>query len=551
MSGSSTGCATSGRRSSLGAEVVSWVATMLAISLLVATGGLALPAALRSLIGESQADSTSTIALLLNVALVLFGWRRCKDIGAEKRAREEAERASAALAYRDFTTGLLNRRGLSKAYEAHQFITESGIALLIVDLDRFKSINDMHGHAAGDKLLLTVAQTLQEESPTDAYVARLGGDEFAIVAFDLSENEAGDLAARCNKRLAMPLTMFGRLAHVSASIGVTWTASKLPLDDLLRRGDIAMYEAKRRGKDQNAWFDPAMEEALQQRSFIEAGIRAGIEAGQFVPFFQPQVDLRTGKLHGFEVLARWLHPEEGTIEPQRFIEIAEEAGLIGELSLSVMRQALLVAKSWPPHLTISVNLSPLQLKDPGLPEKILQTLTQAGFPAGRLELEITESALFDDLALALASVESLKNLGVTISLDDFGTGYSSLTQLQALPFDRIKIDKSFVLTMHDNAESAAIVDAIARLAGSLQLPITAEGVESAEAQALLVGLGCDQGQGWLYGRPLPAKELQKVLDAAGVATLPQSECIREIARSSLRRSAERRSSRRRGRASAA
>jgi EAL domain-containing protein (putative c-di-GMP-specific phosphodiesterase class I) len=239
-----------------------------------------------------------------------------------------------------------------------------------------------------------------------------------------------------------------------------------------------------------------------------------------LPFYQPQVDLVTGKLHGFEVLARWDHPERGLIEPSSFIPVSEATGLTSALSFSVMRQALLETISRDSAHLIAVNLSPIQLKDPVLAQKITKMLVETGFPAGRLELEITESSLFDDLDLALTTVTSLKNLGVTISLVDFGTGYSSLTQLQALPFDRIKIDRSFVLSMVENQESAAIVSAIMSLGASLRLPVTAEGIETDVIMRSLQALGCAQGQGWHFGRPLPASEAKKVFDLE--ATNPPS-----------------------------
>jgi EAL domain-containing protein (putative c-di-GMP-specific phosphodiesterase class I) len=298
----------------------------------------------------------------------------------------------------------------------------------------------------------------------------------------------------------------------------------------MRHGDIAMYEAKKSGRNQCAWFTPTMEEELQRRNQLEADMRFGIGAGHFLPYYQPQVDLASGKLHGFEVLARWKHPERGIVEPSSFIPVAEATGMIGALSFAVMKRALLETLDWDQHLLIAVNLSPVQLRDPLLAQRITKLLAETRFPAKRLELEITESALFDDLDLALSTIESLKNQGVTISLDDFGTGYSSLTQLQALPFDRIKIDRSFVLSMNENEESAAIVTAITSLGASLRLPVTAEGIESVALHESLQKLGCTQGQGWHFGRPLPAAEAKNLLEtgtdcAPSVLTAPVSIAV--------------------------
>jgi EAL domain-containing protein (putative c-di-GMP-specific phosphodiesterase class I) len=240
-------------------------------------------------------------------------------------------------------------------------------------------------------------------------------------------------------------------------------------------------------------------------------MRAGLAQHQFVPYFQPLIDLDSGELKGFEVLARWNHATRGLLEPADFIDVAEGTGLISHLSMSVMRQALNEARAWPSHLSIAVNVSPVQFRDPMLAQRIVKMLAETNFPAQRLELEITESTLLEDHDLALATVESLKNHGIRISLDDFGTGYASLTQLRSLPFDRIKIDRSFVATIMDDAQSHAIVSAIANLGKNLRLPVTAEGVESACVHGKLQQLGCSDAQGWLFGRPLPAAEARELL----------------------------------------
>ena len=254
-----------------------------------------------------------------------------------------------------------------------------------------------------------------------------------------------------------------------------------------------------------------MERALQVRNDLENGLRAAIPARQIVPYFEQQLDLATGRLSGFEVLARWEHPARGLIGPDQFIPIAEDAGMIGELSLSIMRQAFAAARDWDAGLTLSVNISPTQLKDAWLAQKIIKTLTETGFPAHRLEVEITESSLFVNLALAQSICGSLKNQGIRIALDDLGTGYSSLAHLRALPFDRIKIDKSFVQSLVTNSESAAITNTILRLGDSLNLPVTAEGIEDAAIEARLKALGCAKGQGYPYGRPLPLAKARALL----------------------------------------
>jgi EAL domain-containing protein (putative c-di-GMP-specific phosphodiesterase class I) len=254
-----------------------------------------------------------------------------------------------------------------------------------------------------------------------------------------------------------------------------------------------------------------MARALHARNELENGLRSAIPAGQIVPYFEQQIDLASGQLFGFEVLARWEHPVHGPISPDRFIPIAEQAGMIADLSMTLMRQAFQAARDWDPSLTLSVNISPVQLRDAWLPQKIIKLLLETGFPAHRLEIEITESALFENLPLAQSIIGSLKNQGIRIALDDFGTGYSSLGHLRALPFDRIKIDRSFVKAIADSADCAAIVGAVASLGTSLNLPVTAEGIEDAEIEGRLRALGCARGQGYLYGRPMSAANTRRLL----------------------------------------
>jgi diguanylate cyclase (GGDEF)-like protein len=458
--------------------------------------------------------------LLLNVALILFGWRRCRDLKEEVQARSEGEQVAKALAFQDYTTGLHNRRSLVRTAAERCAASGSPGALLVIDLDHFKKVNDVHGHAAGDDLLRDVADLIKRSVPEESCCARLGGDEFAVALFGeaaLREHVAR-AAALILRNLAKPFHRDGNTAQVGASIGISLLRPGEALETALQRSDIAMYEAKKRGRNCFAWFDPSMEDEVRRRNLLEAEIRAGIPAGQFVPYFQPQVDLGTRALRGFEVLARWDHPRRGLLEPETFFSIAESSGLICDLSLSVMRQAMFVAAKWDAPLNLAVNLSPVQLKDPLLPQRLTKVLLETGFPPQRLELEITERSLLGDLDLVVATIESLKNLGILISLDDFGTGYASLTKLQALPFDRIKIDRSFVISMAENAESAAIVGAIANLGASLRLPITAEGIETETNQNSLHLLGCSGGQGWHIGRPVPAADLSHMCSPPDKAT---------------------------------
>jgi EAL domain-containing protein (putative c-di-GMP-specific phosphodiesterase class I) len=265
------------------------------------------------------------------------------------------------------------------------------------------------------------------------------------------------------------------------------------------------------GRNCYIWFDAEMERELQIRIKLEEEIRAGIAAGEFVPFYQPQICLDTGELTGFEVLARWHSPTRGLVEPEIFIAAAEASGLIGPLSMSVARQAMTEAREWPEHLRLAVNISPGQFRDRHLAQRILKLLTETNFPAARLELEITEASLLEDRELALATIHSLKNTGVSISLDDFGTGYAAMSQLRTMPFDRIKIDRTFVAALLDDDQSEAIVSTIASVGRALSLPVTAEGIETDGIREKLAALGCSGGQGWLFGKAVSGQVIAEHL----------------------------------------
>lgn len=484
-----------------GSHLITSCAALAAIVLFVPTAQRIVAASL----GGSAAPPVNTqlaVALLLNVALILFAWRRSKDLQQALAENERAQQSAHDSAFTDHVTNLANRRELMRALSEPSEAV-AGSFLLLLDLDFFKKVNDLHGHVAGDEVLRHVADVIRSKVPQGSCCARLGGDEFAVLIPSHPDELISRSVADIIRTIAEPLALETATVHVSASVGISKIESGMSAEDCLRRSDIAMYAAKRAGRNCKIWFDERMERELLARTQLEDEVRSAIAAGEFVPFYQPQIDLDTGELTGFEVLARWRSPSKGLLEPAEFIDVAEASGLISELSLNVMGQALHEAREWPGELKIAVNISPVQFRDPHLAERILKLLTEANFPPSRLEVEITESTFLEDRETALAIVESLKNVGVTISLDDFGTGYASLSQLQSLPFDRIKIDKSFVASLLSDSQSDAIVSTILSLGRALQLPITAEGIEDDGTKDRLSLLGCSDGQGWLFGKAVP------------------------------------------------
>jgi diguanylate cyclase (GGDEF)-like protein len=489
-----------------------------AIAMFVAIGGQVGAQTVRTFIGTSAgADQAMVTALLLNIALILLIWRRTTALSDEIDVYRQAEVRAQHLAMTDPLTNLFNRRAIKeKTSELSERASRRGksIAFMMVDLDGFKKINDLYGHDNGDLLLREVADRMRDIVPPSSIISRLGGDEFGIcVVFEPEYPESVDrIAEDLVDALARPITISESDQTVTASVGIARPEQDCDsIDMLIRRADIALYAAKKNGRNGYSWFENGMEVELRSRNSLEGDIRAAIPNDEFVPYFEQQIDLATGELVGFEMLARWVSPVRGLISPDDFIPVAEETGMIGDLSMSIIRKAMIEAKDWDPKLTISVNISPVQLKDPWLAQKIVKLLVETGFPASRLEVEITESSLFKNLSLAQSIVGSLKNQGIQIALDDFGTGYSSLAHLRALPFDRIKIDRSFVSSMIENAESAAIVSAIAGLGASLDVPITAEGIEDEAIIGKLRALGCTKGQGWFFGQPLNIDQARDLL----------------------------------------
>ncbi len=432
-----------------------------------------------------------------------------ETLSAEISEREAAEARAQSLARHDPLTGLANRRHFLEELDRRIALVgseENAFALMFVDLDRFKPINDVHGHAIGDQLLQVIGTRLMACIRDDSFAARLGGDEFAVLIEVPGGREAVAAAARrILHELSAPILVNGLKLTVGASIGI----SLCPEDgrdaaELLQRGDAAMLRAK---EDRGAYkfFDSSIDEELRSKAALETELRSAIPNGDIVPYFQPVVRVDTGELDGFEVLARWPHRERGMISPVDFIPVAEDAGLVDAMFWALLAQACRKALNAPGEFTLAVNISPSQVRDQWFPEKVLRTLRETGFPAQRLEIEVTESAMIGDVARAKSSLMSLKNQGVRIALDDFGTGYSSLFLLRELPIDKLKIDRSFVARITTDRENATIVGALIGLGKALGLKVTAEGVEDEATSDALRAMGCQLAQGFLYGaaRALP------------------------------------------------
>jgi diguanylate cyclase (GGDEF)-like protein len=506
-----------------GRDIVALGTAVAAIILFVGTGGWVMPEVIRSLMEFGpRPDHVATNALILNIALLIFGWRRYTDLMREIRQREQAEEQARKLADTDVLTGLLNRRSVGAASarlieQARQ--SESDVAFLLIGLDNFRKVNEVYGHETGDQLLVEVSRRLSAQMPVGAALARLGSDEFiAVVGFERRDRNAIDrLAAQMIDVVTHPIVAGDRPIKIALSLGISHTHDEDEQSNvhnepqecfrsLLRQADIALSHIKKRSRNSYAWFEVAMENELRFRHELETGIRRGIANGEFIPYYEQQVDIESGRLVGFEMLARWNSPLLGLVSPDIFIPVAEDIDQIGELSDCLIRQAFEDAKTWDASLTMSINISPVQLRDPWFSQKLLKQVTESGFPPARLDIEITESSLHEDFDTVQAVLTSLKNQGIHLTLDDFGTGYSSLAQLRALPFDRLKIDRSFIADLARDGTNAKIVEAIVSLARGLGLPITVEGIENANVLKELRKMGNLNGQGYHYGRPEDAAQ---------------------------------------------
>jgi diguanylate cyclase (GGDEF)-like protein len=412
------------------------------------------------------------------------------------------------VAYHDALTGLLNRAGFLRHLENRK---GKSLAVFLLDIDRFKMINDSFGQTVGDAFLLLVSRRLKGVLPPGALLARLGGDEFAVCLENINEAEATALAAAMNETLAVSNRIQGYDIATDASIGIAFSLEDYDAGNLLRDAESAMQEAKRQGKARYILFDTALQQQLKEKVRLERDLRQALERQEISVHYQPIVSLATGEIAGAEALMRWRHGQLGNISPAAFIPIAEDTGLIVDLSNALLAQVLGDAKQFPSSFYISANLSVRQLQHPGLEATIQELLQRTATRAQRLVLEVTESSLMTNPDANIATLEGLSNLGIRLAMDDFGTGYASLNYLKRLPVDILKIDRSFVKGLPDDDDDATLVTTIMALAQSLKLSIVAEGVETKNQEAFLKQYGCQQVQGYLYSKPVPLAEFLELL----------------------------------------
>ncbi len=449
--------------------------------------------------------------------------------------RKELEAQLTRQAFQDSLTGLANR-ALFRDRVAHALERSMrgghGVAVLFVDLDSFKTVNDGLGHAAGDRLLVSIGTRLASSMRTGDTVARLGGDEFAVLLEEIAdEAEVMVIAERALSAIRAPIQLGASEVFVGASIGAAFGRDAGSADDLLRNSDVAMYAAKSAGKGRCAVFEPGMQELVVERQQLEADLRRALERGEFQVVYQPILELSTNRPRGVEALIRWHHPKRGFIPPVRFIGVAEEMGIIVPIGRWVLEQACEQAAKWRGRLwdldehgntdfTVSVNMSGRQLRDDDLIANVRDALARTGLPASLLVLEITESVLVSEIETGAARLEELRALGIRLAIDDFGTGYSSLSYLQRFPVAVLKIDKSFTDGLARSSHDAAIVRTIVALAGTLRLAAVAEGVEAPEQREALMQAGCEFGQGFHFARPVGPDEVEEFMLAWQDPSLP-------------------------------
>ena len=453
-------------------------------------------------------------ALLSGGLGLIYAWRRNRELREEVRLRHKAEAETSWVADHDLLTMLPNRRYLERFYSDVERGRGRSYVVYAIDLDGFKKVNDLVGHDGGNQLLAETARRLQHLLP-DAIIVRMGGDEFAVFASERLNTDYAALGEKIVGAISQPLQVGGVQVRVGASVGMaSYPEDSDHLNEVSHFADVAMYDAKRQGRNTVRRFHRSMSEALSERSNAEAALREAIARNEIIPNYQPLVDLETGRVRGYEALARWRAEEDRMVPPDVFIELAEDTGLITQLSEQLLRQACTDAVSWPSNTVLAFNISPTQLTDKLLGLRIVQILGETGLTPNRLEIEITETALVRDIDAAVAIISSLHDAGISVALDDFGTGYSSLGQLSKLRFDKVKIDRSFVASFAGDERQEKIVRAIIGLGRGLGIVTTAEGIEEKDQADQLRAMGCDFGQGYLFGKALAPEDVMKFHEAS-------------------------------------
>jgi diguanylate cyclase (GGDEF)-like protein len=471
-----------------------------------------------------ELDESLLLGVLLAVGLLIFAWRRYVEQKREAARRRAAEEQARELSLQDSLTGLPNRRRFDEALQtaiASPPRAGASHAVFLLDLNGFKRINDVHGHGAGDRVLIEVSGRLLKAMRTGDIVARFGGDEFAILAHHLSDPEvAASIALRVIDSLKDPI-LIGSDSHVvGAGIGIALIPSDATdQTEALRRADIALYRAKDEGRSALRFFETGMDQRVQQRDRMIRELRAALANGEINPFFRPVFDLTRGQVASFETIPRWVHPSLGEIAPERFLAIADEAGMTHELFDQVLGKACAVVRSWPDGIGFSIDLQPVLLHDQTLARRISGMVMAAGLDPARLELEITESALVSDVELARGALAALRAEGMRIALDNFGTGYSSLYHLRTFKLDKIKIDRSFVEAMASERESASIVSALVGLGQGLGLQVAVDGLGEGSDFAALNATGCALGQGEKLGELLSPESATALIGGEPLARL--------------------------------